>query len=76
VDHDKPIAPPYLNGSTEAIHLVAVEARDTVESEEHDVAAGCPKGGIVKFTVARVGVSTVDEARRIYYHESRRRGDY
>ncbi len=28
------------------------EAGDTVDSEEHDVATGCPKEGIVKFTVA------------------------
>jgi hypothetical protein len=50
VNHDKTVISPYLNGSTEAIHLIAAETSDAVDFEEHDVATGCPKEGIVKFT--------------------------
>jgi len=33
-------------------HLVSADEDDAFNSEEHDVATGCPKEGIVKFTVA------------------------
>jgi hypothetical protein len=51
VNHDKTVISPYLNGSTEAIHLIAAETSDTFDPEEHDVATGGPKEGMVKFTV-------------------------
>jgi len=51
VDHDKNRYPTLSNGPTEAIHLIAAEASDTVDSEEHDVATGGPTEGRVNFTV-------------------------